>query len=163
MGWSKRQLVAAAFEELGMAEYVFDLTPDQLQGAVRRLDTVVAEWSGLGIQLGYPFAMNPDNANLDSATDVPISSNSAVFCNLAIRIAPSYGKTPSNETKVAAKQGYDILFARASQPPAMQLTADTPLGAGNKRWRAMPMPFVVPPADSDIGQPDPGIDLPQGI
>jgi|SRR6185369_3748403 len=163
MGWSKRQFVTAAFEELGMADYVFDLGPEELQGAVRRLDTLISEWSGLGIQLGYPLVSNPDNSDLDTDTQVPISSNSAVFLNLAIRIAPSYGKTPQPETKLAAKKGYDILFARAAQPSVMQLTANTPLGAGNKMWRGVPQPFVIPPTDSDIGEPQPDVVLPQGI
>jgi len=163
MGWTKRQFVTAAFEELGMADYVFDLSPEDLQGAVRRLDSLIAEWSGLGIQLGYPLAVDPDNADLDSGTQVPISSNTAVFLNLAIRIGPSYGKPISADTRLAAKKAYDILYARASRPSIMQLPGNTPLGAGNKMWRGIPQPFVLPPSDANIGEPSNGIDLPQGL
>ena len=48
MGWTKRQFVAQAFEEIGLASYVFDLTPEQLQSALRRLDTMMAAWNALG-------------------------------------------------------------------------------------------------------------------
>ena len=40
MGWTKRQFVTQAFEEIGLASYVFDLTPEQLQSALRRLDAM---------------------------------------------------------------------------------------------------------------------------
>ena len=29
MGWTKREYVEQAFEEIGLASYVFDLTPEQ--------------------------------------------------------------------------------------------------------------------------------------
>lgn len=55
MGWTKRQFVTQAFEEIGLASYVFDLTPEQLDSALRRLDTMIASWNALGIRLGYPL------------------------------------------------------------------------------------------------------------
>mgnify|MGYP003525752305 CR=1 FL=1 len=53
MGWTKRQFVTQAFEEIGLAAYVFDLTPEQLQSALRRLDSMMASWNAKGIRLGY--------------------------------------------------------------------------------------------------------------
>ena len=38
MSYSKRQIVEQAFEELGLATYVFDMTPDQFDSALKRLD-----------------------------------------------------------------------------------------------------------------------------
>ena len=31
MAWTKRQIVTQAFEEIGLASYVFDLEPEQLR------------------------------------------------------------------------------------------------------------------------------------
>ena len=46
MGYTKRQFVTAALEEIGLASYVFDLQPEQLQSALRRLDAMISEWNG---------------------------------------------------------------------------------------------------------------------
>jgi hypothetical protein len=52
MSYSKRQFVEAAFEEIGLASYVFDLQPEQIDSACRRLDTMMAQWNAVGIRLG---------------------------------------------------------------------------------------------------------------
>ena len=43
MGYTKRQFILAAFEEIGLAAYTFDLQPDQLESARRRLDAMIAD------------------------------------------------------------------------------------------------------------------------
>ena len=55
MGWTKRQFIEQAFEEIGLAAYVFDLTPEQLQSALRRLDAMMAGWNTNGIRIGWPM------------------------------------------------------------------------------------------------------------
>ena len=79
MGWSKRQLVEAAFEELGMAGYVFNLQPEQLQIAVRRLDAMMAQWSALGIRVSYPISDNPKSVRIEDVTHVPDFALEAIF------------------------------------------------------------------------------------
>lgn len=135
MSYSKRQFVTAAFEELGLASYVFDLSPEQIESALRRLDAMMATWNGLGIRLSYPLPGSPENSDIDAETTVPDSANEAIITNLAVRLAPSIGKTAAIETKVAAKRAYDVLLARAAQPLEITLPADMPAGAGNKPWR----------------------------
>ena len=51
MGWTKRQLLSQAYEEIGLANYVFDIQPEQEMSALRRLDAMVQSWE----QEGYPF------------------------------------------------------------------------------------------------------------
>ena len=43
--WTKREFITQAFEEIGLAAYVFDLTPEQLNSALRRLDAMVGGWA----------------------------------------------------------------------------------------------------------------------
>lgn len=131
MSWTKRQFIEQAFEELGLAAYVFDLTPEQIQSALRRLDSMMATWNAKGIRLGYPIPSSPQNSNSTDETQVPDAANEAIYTNLALRIAPSFGKTPSTELKGNAKACYDLLLMRASLPPEQQLAA-LPSGAGNK-------------------------------
>mgnify|MGYP000518919073 CR=1 FL=1 len=45
MSYTKRQFVIAAFEEIGLASYTFDITDDELSSACRRLDAMMAEWN----------------------------------------------------------------------------------------------------------------------
>ena len=156
MGYTKRQFVTAALEEIGLASYVFDLQPEQLQSALRRLDALMADWNGKGIRLGYPLPSSPQDSDLDEESNVPDSANEAVILNLAIRLAPSYGKQVAIETKASAKQGYDVLLQRATVPPQQQLPGSLPSGAGNKPWRVYDGPFIRPPVDPvTVGQDGP--------
>lgn len=135
MGYTKRQFVTASLEEIGLASYVFDLQPEQLESALRRLDAMMADWNAKGIRLGYPLPNSPQDSDLDEETLVPDSAYEAIICSLGIRLAPSYGKGVMPETKTNAKQGYDILLARANYPLEQQLPSTMPAGAGNKTTR----------------------------
>lgn len=142
-----------AFDEIGYASYVYDLSAEQLQSALRRLDAMMATWNGRGIRLGYPLPASPSDSDLDEATDVPDSANEAVYANLAIRVAPSIGKTAGQELKTAAKLAYDQLLSRATFPPKMQFPGTMPAGAGNKPWR-QDQPFLSEPSEGLDAGPD---------
>jgi len=155
MGYTKRQFVTAAFEEMGLADYVFDLSPEQLESALRRLDAMLMEWNAKGIRLGYASASSPQDSDLDTETNVPDSAWEAVITNLAVRIAPGYGKTVSPDTKMVAKQGYNTLLQRATFPLEQQLPETMPSGAGNKPWW-YDNPFLQRPVDPvDAGSDGP--------
>lgn len=155
MGWTKRQFVTQAFEEIGLAAYVFDLNPEQLDSALRRLDTMLASWNAKGIRLGYPLPSSPQDSSLDEQTLVPDSANEAIYTNLAIRLAPGFGKTPSVDTKATAKASYDVLLSLAAMPTEMQMPSTLPVGAGNKPWN-IDQPFVNRPVDPVLaGRDDP--------
>jgi P22 tail accessory factor len=146
MGWTKRQFVVQAYEEIGYASYAYDLQPEQLQAGLRRLEAMIATWNGRGVRLGYPLSSNPDNANLDDVTQVPDAANEAIASNLACKIAPIVGKAVSPETKQAARSSYMQLLSRFTKPNEMQLPNTMPSGAGNKPWR-QDTPFLPVPDD----------------
>lgn len=98
MGWTKRQFITQAFEEIGLAAYVFDLTTEQLQSALRRMDAMVAGWNSNGIRIGYPLPSSPQDSDIDVDTGVPDFANEAIYLGLAVRLAPSFGKTVAPET-----------------------------------------------------------------
>lgn len=153
MGYTKRQFVEGAFEEIGMANYVFDLQPEQLQSALRRLDAMMMEWNAQGIRLGYPIASSPQDSDLSTETGTPDSAWEAVITNLAIRIAPGYGKDVRPETKVIAKNAFNTLLQRATFPLEKQLPETMPIGQGNKPWR-WDNPYAPPAADPVDAGPD---------
>ncbi len=159
MGYSKRQFVEAAFEEIGLASYVFDLQAEQLESALRRLDAMMADWNGKGIRLAYPVPGSPQNSEIESPSDVPDWANEAVITNLAVRIAPGYGKTVMADTKATARSAYQTLLSRATMPPEQQLPSTMPAGAGNKPWRTYDSPFIRRPVDPVLVGPDGPLDL----
>lgn len=108
---TKREVVVDAYEELGKASYEFDLAPDMLQSGLRRLDAMVAEWGGtMGIRVGY--AGGDGSGSIDAETQVPDWCYRALYLNLAVSLAPTFGKTVSPETRVAAKDAKDAVMAR---------------------------------------------------
>lgn len=133
MSYTKRQVIEQAFEEIGLASYIFDLTPEQLQSALHRLDLMVASWQAMNIQIGYPLPSSPDDSSIDAQIQTSLNNNEALVLNLAVRLAPSYGKSVSPDTKVAAKSLYNQLLMEAAMPYEQQYVKTLPLGAGYKR------------------------------
>jgi hypothetical protein len=136
MAYTKRDIVNRAFEEIGLAAYVYDLAPQQLEGALQRLDAMMATWNGKGIRLGYPLPSSTGASDLDQDIGVPDDALEAMHLGLAVRIAPGYGKTVSPDTKANAQLSYKALLSRSTFPAEMQLGDMTiPSGQGNKGWR----------------------------
>ncbi len=154
MGWTRRQFCETALEEIGIAPDTFDSQPELLESARKRLDAMMAEWNARGIRIGYPIGSDPNDGDLDDATNVPDSANEAIFTALAVRVAPTYGKTPMPETKTTAARGYHVLLARAAMPPQQQMPGTMPAGAGNKRWQNNGSPFLSPPSDPLVAGDD---------
>lgn len=147
MAYTKRQFVEAALTEIGLASYVFDIQPEQLEYARRRLDAMMADWNGKGLRLSYPIPASPEQGNLSEETNVPDSANEAVILNLAVRLAPSYGKQIMPDTRLLAKTAYDTVLQRATAPIELQFPDTLPSGAGNKYWRDADDPFMPTPVD----------------
>ncbi len=124
---TKGYLVNEALTELGLASYVFDMQPQDRQSALNKLDDMAGEWSD--INMGYLQPTN--NGESDQADDSGLTNatKNAVILNLAVRIAPQFGKTPSPETKTAAKQAYNSLPRTI---PPMEYPLHRPIGSGNK-------------------------------
>lgn len=104
MGWTKRDFIAAAYEEIGLAQSVFDLSPEQIQSALRKMDSMMATWNARGIRLGYPLPSSPGESELTTDTEVPDRANEAIYTNLAIRLASAVGRPVSDDLKRVAKQ-----------------------------------------------------------
>ena len=154
MSWTKRQLAESAFEEIGLAGYVFDIKEAELQAAVLRLDSLMATWGVVGLRLGYNGTLNPLDADPNQLSGIPDWANEAVFLALCRRIAPSYGKVVSQYTKANAKFAYDAMLNKVmANPPEMQFQHHTPAGAGN-RFRRNISPFLPPPVDRLTAGPD---------
>jgi hypothetical protein len=146
MSWTKRQLITQAFEEIGLAAYVFDLTPEQLNSALRRMDAMVAGWNANGVRIGYPLPTSPDDSDLDQDSNVPDFATEAIYLGLACRLAPGFGKTISPQTQVFSDMAYSNMVNQTALPtPERQMPITMPRGQGTKPWRNFNNPFVAPP------------------
>jgi hypothetical protein len=155
MSYTKRQLVEAAMAEIGLASYAFDLLPEQRELALRRLDSMMAEWNTRGLRLGYPVPDNPADSDIDQDSNTPDAAWEAIITNLALKMAPSYGKQVNPETKITARHALNTILSRASMPPEMKLPA-MPAGAGNKY---IDDPFLPTPSTDLVAGPDATLDF----
>lgn len=133
MGWTKRDYVTAAMEEIGLGSYTFDIAPEHEQMALRRLDAMVAEWSARGIRIPWPIASGTE-IDPTQQSDAPDTARQAIMTNLAIRLAGPFGKTVSTELKITARQSLTNLIG--TRIPEMQMPGGFPLGAGQSRTAA---------------------------
>lgn len=134
--WSKRDVIAQAFSEIGKGSD-FDLQPEDLQTGLRKLDAMMATWGGaMGIRIG--FAGGDGKGDLGVDTAVPDWAYEALYLNLALRLCPDYGKTPSPLTQTGAKAALDAVRGRTVQPSPRRLRGYA--GAGNSTWGAVALP-----------------------
>jgi hypothetical protein len=142
--WTKRELVEEAYSELALAGYTFDLTPEEMQAGLRRLDAQMASWEALGIHVGYNLPARPSDSDLDQDSGLPDYVNEAAFMNLAVRLAPMNGKGVHPSTIKTAKATYDRLLWAAAQPTELQMPNTMPRGSGNRTF-FIPDPFMPDP------------------
>lgn len=128
---TRRDIIIQAYGELGLAEYNFDLSPEEWATARRRLDSMMAQWETL-VSIGYLMPSDPDDSDLDDDTNLPQGTVDAVALNLALQLAPGLGKTPAIETKIAAKDGKNRVLAQFAVIPQKQYSGNLPVGSGNK-------------------------------
>ena len=140
MGWTKRDLVLQALDELGIPSSTFDMDVDRLQSFMRRMDAMMASWNAQGIRLSYPVPSSPTAGDLDDESGLPDIALEAVFTAVAVLIAPSLGKVVSETTKQRAKNSLDTLMIHIVKPSPKVLPATLPSGAGNLATQ----PFISP-------------------
>lgn len=138
---TKREIIAQAFEEIGLGAYAYNAQPEDLQTALTRLNALLAFWAGEGAVT----EADSTGRDLDTASNVPVDAEEGVICALAVRIAPSYGKTPSPDTKARGRQGHNLMMRKNIALPTRKADfASVPAGAGYKQRG----PFLYHPEES---------------
>lgn len=160
--WTKRQLIVQAFAELALAGYEWDITPEEEQAALQRLDTMMATWLAEGLVLGYAMSLTADGSSLDDDSGLPLVAVEAAYMGLSQRIAAGKGKALPTSSKATAKAAKDavVSWLAAGSMPTQQLAAGMPVGAGSRGWRRNNRPFVSTPDKGPLRQDgDGGIDF----
>lgn len=148
MSWTKREIIAQAYAELGLANYVFDLSPDQQADAMRRLNSMLGTWNARGIRIGYTIPAAASGGDLDDDSAIPDSAIEATYLNLAVRLAGGIGRQAPSTLFASAKDAYTALISLHASPIEKQLPTYVPLGAGNKPWRFSDNEYVLEPDPS---------------
>lgn len=131
---TKGQIEDMAFEEIGLAGYEFDATPEEQASGLRRLDSLMAMWAGPGmnLDLGYNFPHTIGTSDRADASGVPDFALDAVVIILAESVMPAIGKTMSTETRVRKQTSMNAIRAACAVIPERQLPTSTLRGAGRK-------------------------------
>ena len=152
---TKGETVTSALNEIGIADYEFDVSAEELDSGIKTLDRMMARWSAKGVKVFYPFSSSSEASD---ESGIPDTAVEAVVTNLAIRLAPSYGKTVPQEVRTIAKQALSDLMSFSTRPREMQFPS-MPKGAGykNTEW-----PFTEPPEGEYVDEVDNDVDLSGG-
>ena len=132
MSWTKRQIAIESLLELGIASYEYDLSADEISSAVRRMDMLVASWGVMSRRIGYPLPESPELTDAAAETNIPDWAALALVSNLALSLAPQYGKNISIETRRTAQESLNGLYSYSAIPAGRETFPGMPLGAGNK-------------------------------
>lgn len=150
--YTKRAIIEDAYAELALAGWVWDLQPEEIQWAVKRLDMMASRWAFKGIMIGYPGSSDPAGSNPDEELPVQDYAIEPLVMNLAVTIAAGKGKQLQGRTLASAIQGYNDLIAEAASNRMIPLRRPyyMPIGAGNKPQRYFQGPFVPPNSDDPL-------------
>ncbi len=122
---TRLEIINQAFNLFGIS-YQFDLQPQQIDDAGKVLDAMLAGWASRGIRIGYVPG--------DNDAIIPDLAVEAVTASLAMRLAPGFGKSVSQDTKMQAREAYTALISATSQIIPQRINPGfTPAGAGNRR------------------------------
>jgi hypothetical protein len=133
---TKATVVDMAFENMTLAGYEFDASPEERFSALRRLDAMMAEWAGPGrnLDLGYNAPTVFGASDFNDPVGIPDWTISGVAWSLALVLAPAIGKTLTPEAKGAMAQSMTAINAAFAKRVERTLPRTTPRGAGNKPW-----------------------------
>lgn len=138
---TRATILSRAFARIGIADYVYAVNPEERADARSTLDAMLSEWEASGVDLGHTPAADDDNDAVEMTT--PTWADQAVWSNLALRLAPEFGKTPAGGLIKEARRGYDLCVGKTQVIPTEARIRGSLRGAGNRFYRTQPDGAVV--------------------
>ena len=143
----KADLIQGAYEQLRIWGVTRIPSPTETVLALKRLNGLLLHWENQNIYLGWN--VGADNPNDESG--LPDWAQEAVFTNLALKLAPTFGKMATPDMKSEASETYNAIclscYANMEYPDTM------PVGAGNQRYGYSSRRFFVEDDPDTAGQP----------
>jgi hypothetical protein len=133
---TKGTLVVRALGKLGIANYVFDTEAEEDNSALRQLDSMAARWQDKLDGLSYVQPASNGQSLPSDASGIDEADVDAFISNLAITLAPDYGKTPAPQLNKVAAESRSEIFTKYARRIEYRLPSRLATGAGNDRsWR----------------------------
>lgn len=140
---TKRQLVEQMFTECAINGWEYDITADEKDVALTRLDALMWELRGRGIDIGYNFPLGIGQGALNDVLGCPDQAFYGLAVLGAERLCPTMGKMQSKESRIALNSAMKaVRSAAVSLAPSSALAPSTPIGSGNKPW-GLRYPFTM--------------------
>ena len=128
MSKTKGDLAIEVFNLLAMNDGLTEPTPGEVSYVMQRMEQTVAQWEKKGIHLGYKYADPAYGPDTNDESGVFDTDESAVTTNLAVIVAPKFGRSASPDVKSQAKESYELLFT--TELPTRQQNPNMPSGQG---------------------------------
>lgn len=137
---TKAELVIAALRKIGVASNatLTDVEPQSIEDGVTDLESMLLEWweAGEGIEVGYSFFKDDEPSDVGDDHCIYPHAVSAVYFNLALRIAPDYQIEPTMKVVTTARYGKERLMRNYSLKRARKAKQHYPngfpVGSGNR-------------------------------
>jgi hypothetical protein len=120
-------IVSGALRHIGVRAAESPLTAAEIQDGMEDLNDMGNEWEESGIHLGFTSSIDA-NATLD----IPASSLAAFKANLAIRLAPSYGRIITPALANLANISLNALVKSTAFIGDVEFPDTLPRGSGNE-------------------------------
>lgn len=155
MAVRKSDLVRDALSKLAIINYDYDIDPEEFRTGLIAMEVMIASWDARGIKFGYIISPTPEQAKGEDDAGIPDIARKAIVYNLAIELAPTYGKEISQAISVGASSGMTDLLSAVQYIPQVQYPRNMPRGSGNTlrfdRWSRFYRPQ--PTLDADNSGP----------
>ena len=138
---TKNEVINRAYSQLRISGLTVTPQPGEMQNALNRLESMMAEYDGRNICLDYIFEEVPA---LDSSTGVDTQFNQMMETNLALRLVPDFGKQIKQDDSLVllgkqATQSLSNASARSAIVNRTTYPRRQAIGSGNtfrwQRWR----------------------------
>jgi hypothetical protein len=133
MSYPIERLCKDALNQIGFADYVFDSNPEQIASIAAQLNSMMANWNGQGIYLGYPIMSDPSMIDVNQDCNLPVFAIEPVYLSLCKRISPSFGKTCAPELNANIYQSFNSMLSHLAVIYNKPWPNTLPSGAGNRR------------------------------
>lgn len=124
----KGEYIQAAYQQIQVSGITSNPTPQEDQTALIRLNSMLLDWEGKGVKLGW----NIGSDDPSSESGLPDWAFEAVITNLALKLLPIYGKMASKEQREDASDSYQSITLSCIEN--VEYPDTMPVGAGNQRY-----------------------------
>lgn len=152
---TKVDRINGAYSQLRISGLTVNPTPEDLQLALDRLESMMHEWQARNMGVGYFFEDSPDP---NTASGVDRKYWQAIETCLAVRLCADFNKTPSPFLVAQANQSASFVSSQAASSLIKEVPYPNrqPRGSGNSgrynRWQRYYRDDVSPPTESSTNQ-----------